>query len=341
MKNPELRKDDISGDWILFAPGRFHRPKDLRKDAEKRVRAPKEACPFEKPFLNVDERIILEYTKRGEQVERGAESKRRDWGLLVLQNKFPAVIHSGRRPRPRSRGLFTTMPGFGHHDLVITRSHTNDFPALSRDETFHVFQAFRDRYLMLFADKNVAYVSMFHNWGRRAGATIYHPHYQMLGIPVVPPEVERSLEGSRAYARRTGACPHCAMIAWEKRAKKRVIMETNNVIAFAPFASRNAFEVRVFPKRHLAFFENTDDEALAEVATMLRKVLARVKNKLGDPDYNFFIHTAPMRDKEKHKYYHWHIEIYPSFGVRAGFEFDTGLILNTVDPDFAARTLKG
>ena len=341
MKNrSEFRKDIISGDWILVSPGRAKRPGEPGAKRNVRKRTPVSRCPFEHPFKNVDEHIILEYSKRGVQVPHGEERRGNDWSMLVLQNKYPAVRHGGKKPVARSGRFFETMEGVGDHDLLITRDHDKNFPALSPSAAFHVLQAFRDRYLMLFGEKNTAYVSMFQNYGPAVGGTVYHPHYQLIAIPVVPPDVMHSLDGSRRYFRANGACAHCAMIEWERKEKKRLILETEHAVAFAPFVSRNAFEVRVFPKQHRPYFENTSDVELADIAHALQEVLRRVKKNLGDPDYNFFVHTAPMEHKERHAHYHWHIEIYPFWNIRAGFEMETGLTINPVDPDLAAKTLR-
>ena len=336
----EFRRDIISGEWILIAPGRAKRPEEFKKRGMSRKRTPITKCPFEHPFENVNDTIILEYSKKGTQVPSGEKRKGNDWSMLVLQNKYPAVRHALRKPSVERKRFFETVEGAGHHDLLITKDHDKNFPALSKTRAFNVLQAFRDRYLMFFGGKETAYVSMFQNWGPKAGASVFHPHYQMMAIPVVPPDVQRSLEGSRRYFRARGKCPHCDMIRWERKQKKRILFETEYAIALTPFVSRDAFEIRIFPKRHRPYFENTPDAELADMAGALQEALQRMKGNLGDPDYNFFIHTAPIEHKERHKHYHWHIEISPIFNVHAGFEMETGLIINPVDPDVAAKTLR-
>lgn len=130
------------------------------------------------------------------------------------------------------------------------------------------------------------------------------------------------------------------MMDWERKQKTRIIYENEGAVAFAPFVSRGPFELRVFPKKHLPFFENTYDHDMAFVVEALQKSLRNIKKDLGDPDYNFFIHTAPMQDKGKYTHYHWHIEIFPKLAIKAGFELGTGVDINIVDPDLAAKTLK-
>ncbi len=339
MKRSQFRQDVVSGDWVLVAPGRFHGHISIRQHRVRRKVALKTRCPFERPFSSVSETVILGYPAGA--VRREATAGWGSYRLLVLQNRYPAVAHRSDTVQRGTHGPFSTEPGVGHHDLIITRDHRRNFTKLSPGGASLVLEALRDRYLMLVADPNVRYVSMFHNWGPLAGATVYHPHYQLIAVPVAPPDVQRSLDGSARYYRERKRCVHCLLIDWERRQRKRVIVETADAIAIAPYVSRNPFEVRVFPKRHLPYFESTPDRYLDGVARVLQVVLRWIERRLYDPDYNFFIHTSPLRGKGRYRHYHWHVEVYPKFSTRAGFEFGTGIEINPVDPDLAAKIIRG
>lgn len=324
--NPELRKDLVSGDWIVNAPSRSKRPRFIAKP-QKRKKAPIKNCPFEDPQKFGNRQPILTYPNA------------HHWAIQIIENKYPAVVHKKTCGTLSHQGPYPVFPAIGHHDVIITKDHNKNFPHLNIEQANLVFQAFRDRYLMLYNDKCIEYVSIFHNWGPTAGASIYHPHYQLIAIPVVPPDVNHSLEGSARFFAKHKKCVHCVMIDWEKKEKKRVIFENDGAIAFAPFVSRSPFEIRVFPKKHLPFLENTYDHDIASVVEALQTTLRSFERNLNDPDYNFFIHTSPLKDKEKYGHYHWHIEAFPKAG-RAGFEFGTGVEINAVDPDLAAKTLR-
>jgi len=325
MKLSQLRQDLVSGDWIVVAPERKH----SLKRSPQRKRAPLASCPFEDPRSIDHSEPILQ-----------VNDPRRGWKLIIVANKFPAFVHRDVCPTVGNVGPYAVTDGIGHHDIVITRDHHRDFSSLTRENAREVFQAFQDRCLMLMNDRCLAYIAMFHNWGPSAGATVYHPHYQLVAIPVVPPDFEHSLRGSQAYFRKHRTCVHCAMVAWERKEKKRMLFENEAAVAFTPFVSRSPFEIRVFPKFHLPFFENTPERDLASVVEALQVSLKMVKTSLKDPDYNFFIHTAPMRHKEKYKNYHWHIEVLPKVSVPAGFELGTGIEINPMDPNQAARILR-
>lgn len=323
----ELRQDLVSGDWILVAPGRRRRVQQF-KEKGGRIIPPKKGCPFEDWEKSSGQKAIWTYPEG------------KSWRLQVVPNIYPAVTSTLDRPlRTKKRGPFTTFPAFGYQEVIITRDHHNNFSKLRAAEAASVLKTFKDRYLILGKDNKLAYISMFQNWGAKAGASIYHPHYQIIAIPVVPPDVARSLEGSRLYFQRHKACVHCIQIAWEKKEKKRVIFESKNAIAFLPFASREPFEMRVFPKAHSPFFEETTDGLFRSVTEALQAALKKLEKNLNQPDYNFFIHTAPLRHRARYHQYHWHFEIIPRTNISAGFELGSGIEINPVDPDEAALFL--
>ncbi len=323
----ELRQDLVSGDWILIAPRRAGRPHQFKKP-KRRIIPPKKACNFENPEKDSQGRVLLSYPVG------------QPWQVQIIPNKYPVLTPNKRKATLKKSGLIAVMPGIGHHEVVITRSHTDNFPKLKAGNALLLFQAFQDRYLSFRDNKNLAYVSIFHNWGPEAGASLYHPHYQMVAIPVVPPDVSRSLEGSKRYFRRTGKCVHCSQISWERKEKKRIVFENNHAIAFCPFVSKEPFELRIFPKKHSPFFEETPKKEMQAITVALQTTLRKLTRVLNDPDYNFFIHTAPLKKRGSHKHYHWHIEILPRTNISAGFELSTVIEINPVDPDKAASSLR-
>lgn len=327
MAQSELRHDIISGDWILIAPGRKNRPQQFVNKNKPR-RNTKEDCVFEHPEkAGAGFPIIVSPPKESPWVQ-------------VVPNKFPAVTHDRIMSVVAKQGPFFVIPGVGHHDLVITRDHYKNFPKLPLKDARLVMETFKSRYKTLAEDSYVAYVSIFHNWGLNAGASIYHPHYQMITMPIVPPIIEHSLTGSAKYYRENNHCVYCATIKWEKKEKTRIIYENDGAIVFAPFVSHSPFAVRLLPKKHIPFFEETSSDILDSVAEALQKSLRKIEKRLGYPDYNFFLNTAPTVDKDKNKHYHWHIEIEPKLEIEGGFELDTGIEINVVDPDAAAKFLR-
>jgi UDPglucose--hexose-1-phosphate uridylyltransferase len=328
----ELRYHATSGEWVLIAPARSDRPHELNKIKAKRVPSPKGKCPFENPQKSGNEIPIFWF------LENKPISK---WKIQVLPNKYPVLMHRYRTCAATHRdGMYTAVSGVGHHDLLITRDHAKTFSDLSDDDAYEVFRGFHKRYHEIVADGCVKYISMFQNWGTSAGASIFHPHYQIVATPVIPHGVGRSLIFSHSYFAKHHSCIHCAIIRKEIKENKRIVYENKDVIAFIPFAAKEPFQVNIFLKSHRPYFEDTPPLELRAVALALKKVLESIKKKLGDPDYNFFMHTAPAFQKRRHRHYHWHIEVVPKSNISAGFELGTGIELNPMFPEDAAKIIR-
>lgn len=327
---PEFRRDPVTGDWIILASGRAKRPEQLSDRTKKRVRIPQKYSPFAGLPALPDSSVTYYRSK-----------KKNDWSLQIIPNKYPLLKHTGTCSEMFSYGPYQYASGVGSHDLIVTRSYYKNFPMLSFAEATDVFRAFGERYRQLAEDPCLWYFFGLHNWGPKAGASIYHPHYQILTLPVIPKGIYRSLTGSRKYYERHGKFVHSEIILWEQTQKERIVFENKGAIAFAPYASRFPFELKVFPKKHLPYFEDTPKADMHYVVEALQYTLSALTKKMNDPDYNFYIHTAPIKNKEAYFHYHWHIEILPHLKVEGGVEIGTGVDVNTVHPGDAAALLRG
>ena len=186
------------------------------------------------------------------------------------------------------------------------------------------------------------YILIFHNSGRDAGASLYHPHSQIISMPILPPDVSRSINGSHNFYKEHKERVYDVLMKWEKEHGNRIIYENDLFLAFCPFVSKTPYEVRIFSRDSHAHFEKMPDEFDKYLEDVLLAVLKKIKKSLGDPPYNLFIHTAPAEtDLESvHEFYSWHIEILPKVKITAGFEIGTGVDINMVDPDQAAELLR-
>ncbi|MBI3442830.1 MAG: DUF4921 family protein [Candidatus Sungbacteria bacterium] len=329
MKNiSELRQDLVSGDWVVIATGRSKRPNDFISPKRARFVQLKKTCPFEKRFSNA--RVI--YVKDGK-----AEGS--DWWVQTVPNRYPA-LDTGVCAVFGKKGPYTVTNGAGAHEVVITADHTRSFASMTDQEAELVVQMYQDRFRMLQDDSCAKYISLFHNHGKLAGASISHPHSQIIAIPVIPPDVASSIEGSERYFAKEKKCVHCVMLQYDVKSRERLICESTYFITVAPFASRTAFELRIFPKSHHARFEDIAPDERADFARVLRISLAKLYHGLKNPDYNFFLHTAPVKNGRSFEHYHWHFEILPKTAIWAGFEIGTGIEISTIRPESAAAFLR-
>lgn len=324
----EFRQDPVCSEWTLIVPGRAARPNLLKGKKRNRIPAPRETCPFD----NLE--------KTGNWPPVAAYPSEKKWRIVVLENRYPVLTHSDICSFAVKKGLHATMTGVGRHHLVVTRDHVKNFADIDAATAENVFAVFQEHCREAASDRCLAYVAPFFNWGPTAGASVGHPHYQIIALPIVPAHIAYSLAGAAKYYKAHHRCVRCDVIKEEKTERVRVIAENRHAIAIMQYAGRLPFEVRVLPKRHEAYFHKAPREVVGDVVALVRLVMVRMRKYLGDPDLNFFVHEAPL-DKKDHGYHHWHVEIFPRLSVPAGFEFSTGVYINPADPETAAAVLRG
>lgn len=321
----ELRQDIITGDWVVIATGRAKRPHEFVQ--VERVEVNDTHDPFAHPEESGQEKDILVYRRSDGE-----------WSLRVFPNKYPAFSR-GKVAKEMSEGPYFAMTGVGYHEVVVTRDPKKSLALLPVWQVAEVFDAYQERYLDLMNKKSVHYIQIFHNHGKEAGASIAHPHSQLMAVPVVSSYISLDLSGAEQYYRRNKQKVFSVITDFESESKKRVLYENEHFIVFCPFASRVAFETWVVGKRPNPYFERITDEEKFALAEAMQKALHSIYKGLGDPSYNFYIHTAPCDGKE-YPHYQWHVEILPHTATWAGFELSTGIEISTIQPEVAAEYLR-
>ncbi len=328
----ELRCDVASGDWVVIASGRAKRPEMFKKEERKKEEFPEKDCPF-CDFENIKNAVVS--FENGKKVERLTEN----WSAISIPNKFPAFVPSDDLDKRHENGLYQTMNAVGYHEVVITRDHNLSLGELPVNKVREVLALYKDRYLDLKEKKHVNYISIFHNHGKEAGASIAHPHSQILTTPLIDIDLNKALEKGRAYSENKKNCIYCQMNEWEMEKRERIVYENDLFLAICPFASKAAFQIIISPKKHLAYFEEITEEELDLLADVFRVALSKLHSQLNDPAYNFYLHCAPS-DGMDHGYYHWHWTILPKTSVWGGFELGARMEISTIKPEDAAKYLR-
>jgi UDPglucose--hexose-1-phosphate uridylyltransferase len=328
---PELRKDPTVGRWVIIATERVRRPSDFQLTPTERRGGP---CHFCAGHEHETPAEVLAY--------RDAAEAPRDappWRVRVVPNKFPALRVEGDLER-RGHGLYDLMNGVGAHEVVIESPHHDarlaTLPAAAVED---VVRAYRDRIVDLKRDDRFRSVLVFKNHGARAGATLEHPHSQLIATPIVPLTVVAEMDHARGYHDYRERCLFCDMLYQELEDRARLVAAGPHVVAFAPFAARFPFETWILPRRHAAAFERARAEELHDLAAVLGAVLGRLDRVLGDPPFNLLLHSAPVGTEDSPSY-HWHVEILPTLAPAAGFELGSGFHINPMPPEEAARLLR-
>ena len=328
---PELRKDPVTGRWVIISTERRKRPSDFR--LERLTPGGREHCPFCPGHEELTPPEVLAYR------HNGSAPNSPGWDLRVVPNKFPALQVEGNLDR-EGEGLFDRMNGIGAHEVIIeSPDHARTLAAMGEDEVGRVLRAYRDRVLDLKKDIRFRYILIFKNHGAPAGATLEHPHSQLIALPIVPDFVREEIDGARRHFDQKERCVFCDIVRQEVAAGKRVIEENADVVALAPYAPRFPFETWLLPRRHSARFEEAPPHEYDSLARLLQSVLRRMNRTLESPAYNLIVHSAPFSE-DTGAFYHWHLELMPKLTKVAGFEWGTGFYINPTSPEEAARVLR-
>jgi UDPglucose--hexose-1-phosphate uridylyltransferase len=316
---------------VIIATERVRRPSDFPRREGARKAGPCALCEGHEAETPPE---VLAYRDSDGGVADGT-----GWRVRVVPNKFPALRTEGEFER-RGLGVYDLMNGLGAHEVIVeSPDHERGLGRLPTAAIEEVLRAYRARIADLKRDDRFRSVLVFKNHGAEAGATLEHPHSQLIATPVVPVTLGDELHGARAYHDYRERCLFCDIVRQETQERTRLVVESGGIVGFAPFASRMPFETWLLPRRHAAAFEQTADDELRDLAAVLGAVLGALDRTLGDPPYNLLLHSAPFGAGESPSY-HWHFELLPKLVGLAGFELGSGFHINPVPPEDAARLLR-
>jgi UDPglucose--hexose-1-phosphate uridylyltransferase len=328
---PELRKDPVTGRWVIISTERRKRPSDFRIEPVATLGAAD--CPFCAGREDLTPREVLAYR------HNGSAANTPGWELRVVPNKFPALKVEGGLER-EAEGMFDRMNGVGAHEVIIeTPDHEKTLASMSEAEIERVLWAYRERILDLKKDIRFRYILIFKNHGAAAGATLDHPHSQLIALPIVPDFVREEIDGARRHFTAKERCVFCDILRQELATARRVILENADIVALAPYAPRFPFETWLLPRRHSSRFEDAPRHEYENLARLLKAVMGRINRALESPPYNLIIHSSPFTE-DTSEFFHWHVELMPKLTRVAGFEWGTGFYINPTSPEEAAKVLR-
>ena len=320
----QLRLDPLTGRWVVISADRADRPQPFAHRSLPVQTDTEMPCPF-CPGNEAKTPPALEtYGPHGE------------WLVRVLPNLYPAF--AGREPLAVQNigPVFTQADASGIHEVVIlSPSHSATFADLSDAQAGLVFNAVRDRIEDHAAQaSHLRYSQFIVNAGREAGASLEHPHGQLLAMPFVPSEL---VDEQAGFDRFRGACLLCTVLEAEEEAGHRVIQADGRHVLLAPFWSGTPYEMLIIPRIHEPWVHRAQPPDLTSVARAVRDALARLRRAVGDVAYNIVLHYAPFRSTPE---FHWHVHLLPKVTTRAGFELGTGVLINVLPPEYAAAELR-
>jgi UDPglucose--hexose-1-phosphate uridylyltransferase len=319
----QLRLDPMTGRWVVIAGERAHRPSDFLPRRLPIEDEPQRPCPFCPDRHGESLPALHSYGPDG------------GWAVQVVPNLYPAF--SGNEPMVVSHlgPVYTQAPASGIHEvLVISPQHNASWADLSDSHSAFVMEALRDRMSEHSKIPGLRYSQAVVNSGREAGASIEHPHGQLMSMPFIPGEAANELAG---FSRFQGNCLLCAVIEAEAEVGHRVVHTDDRVAIICPFWSGTPYEMLIIPRRHEPHLHGADPSDLAAIGRSVQRSLAALRGRLGDVAYNLMFHSAPFR---LHADFHWHVHLVPKISTRGGFEMGSGVLINVVPPERAAEDLK-
>ncbi len=338
----ELRHDTIQKRWVIIAAERGKRSTDF--DRPKTIVSREAQCPFcpGNEALTPPEITALR--------PGGGPPDSPGWTVRVIPNRFPALGVETRDLARSAEGIYDRMNGVGAHEVIIEGpEHDGMMADYSVEKLTEVFKIYRSRLTELMRDPRLRYVLIFKNHGEAAGASLAHPHSQVIAMPVTPRTVAIELRSAREHYILKERCLICDIIRQERVSGSRMVYDDAGFVAFAPYASRFPFELFVAPRSHSSNFGAATDGDLENLGRCMKEIMTRLKRALHDPPFNFVIHTSPNANASPVRPgywmtldydYHWHLEIIPRLTKLAGFEWGTGFYINPTSPESAAEYLR-
>ena len=327
----ELRRDPIGARWVIVDTDHPNKPEDFEYE-------PQSFSDGICPFCYGNESMTppeIEAIR-----EPGTSPNSPGWQVRVVANKFPALQVEGDLER-RGLGVYDLSNGVGAHEVLIESPyHKKDISDLLNSEVENFLSMYCLRAQDLQKDKRFKYILVFKNLGAAAGASLEHPHTQIVALPMIPKNVMEEIKGAQNYFEYRERCIFCDIIRQEAQEKERIIFENKDFISFCPFVSRFPFEIWIIPKKHSTCFCNMPNEEIPSLAAILKDTIANLKNLFPDISYNYIIHSSPINGDGGLEGYHWHIELMPKLTRVAGFEWGSGFYVVPTPPELAAKYLR-
>ena len=307
----KFRQNPISKDWTIISPGRKKRPVDV---GPKSAKAASGRCPF----CVGNEDLAPTEVYRLPAGTTGND----EWQVRVIPNKYPITDF--------------------HEVIIHSPDHERDLDELPLEQIELVLRTYKDRYNSYKNQRADFYIHIYNNAGKEAGASIRHPHSQLVVFNQIPEEVAEEIEGAKDYFEKNNTCPYCDLIKEELGSKERVVLESDFFVVLTPFQSEWPYEITVLPKNHQPDFGRIGGEGLADLASVLQQTLKAYNKILSKPARNFWIHSLPIRGHDlRSQYYHWHLDLIPRIKTLGGLELGAGIMVDDrVGPEQAARELR-
>lgn len=336
----EIRYDRLHDTHVLIAPERLRHP-DVSFDwIDPHLFAPSPYSPEPCPFCEGNE--VMTPPEIFALRPEGSFSNEGGWETRVIPNLFKAV--QIETPPNHHFGLYEYWEGFGAHEVIIDiPSHKTSMCDWTYPETVAWLKTLRQRVGDLRRDNRLVYMSLFKNEGKNAGAKMHHCHTQLIALPMVPKMCGEIYRRAYEYFQTSGHALMESILLHEEETGVRIIDKMGEFISFCPYASAYPFEVMISSVKEAGQIDTLSRTRIDTVAALLLSTLQRLKRQLGVFHFNLWISTPPLLDSEgigSADLCRFTIRIMPRLYLNGGFENTTGIMINPVSPELAAKLLR-
>jgi UDPglucose--hexose-1-phosphate uridylyltransferase len=213
--------------------------------------------------------------------------------------------------------------------VIFTPDHHRDLADCSPYQAGALLRVIADRCRAHAALPAAAHTSIIVNRGRTSGASLTHPHAQLLSTPFVPPTVRVELDAF-------GAEPQVLSRAIDRH-PEGVVTRRERALSVCPPWAGFPYETWIVPSRSTRSITDADDDELADIGDLLVDLLGRLRRALGEVDYNITFRVPPPRTDEP---FAWHLQVLPRHVPLAGFELSAGVAVNATPAEVAAQHLR-
>ncbi|MEM1225802.1 MAG: galactose-1-phosphate uridylyltransferase [Planctomycetota bacterium] len=350
-QHAQVRKDPITGDCTFFAAQRAHRPNQFE------TVTPRSKSPHLCAFCHGHENETPAPVWVGKLDPDDRLDSESDWDVRVVPNLYPAVstgdgentcdpiLKGSSRKRSAGYGddshLFKCEPSLGGHEVVIeSPQHAQSFAELNVAQIALVFQAYVARLNYWSAVPGIRYISIFKNVGPNAGASVQHSHSQLIASTRLPTRVEMITRRLQAHHARSGSCLQCDLIRGEVERGDRIVYQSDSLVAYCPYASQQAFQLRIVPRGHQPHFGESDGAMIDNVSQLVFRAVRWLEAIRPETAYNMLLHTCPAHFDGDTSSQHWAIDLFPRMTRIAGFELSSGSNINPIFPEHAASAYR-
>jgi UDPglucose--hexose-1-phosphate uridylyltransferase len=321
---PKLRQNVITKDWVVIAPERAKRPEDFVM-----AMSPKRHVDQQCPFCLNNPSSAYKFSIKDSETSN----------IYVIPNKYPAFVEN-HEVISEGGNLYFSTKSLGGHEVIVLKDHMKEIYEGGYELLEELYGVYLNRYNYWNKNPIIEYSMPIHNLGPEAAASIEHPHSQFFASSIIPNYVDKELKGALEFYHEKKRCIFCSIIEEELRQDCRIVAQNDDFIAFTFFAARFPFEIWVLPKNHQSHFENISSSERENLAKIVYELLKKINNTLRFPPFNWWIHSGPAKRDHTGDYYHWHMEIAPRVSKFGGYEMGSGIVIDVVSPELAAKYLQ-